>query len=212
MQRDNYFSLMKGVAILAVLVIHTPFMSEGASAIAARQIVTFAVAMFMFLSGFFSKPEFRWKSITRLGIPYLIWSVLWFAETLWSGSKEITTWSVVNAICFGGAFFPLYFLIVLIELKLITPLIYKYLNGGGYLWYRDWLLLITPLTLAILYWIQYKTGERPAVYAQIFPTWFLIYYCGILAKKKDFKNHCGSSFVRDLDCHLSDDGGIYIFK
>lgn len=184
MIRDNYFSLMKGIAIVAVLFIHTPFMHDGTSAIAVRQMFTFAVSMFFFLSGYFAKDApLRCQGLLRLLVPYLIWSVLWFLETLLSGAKTVTFWNVMNAICFGGAFFPLYFLIVSVELKIVTPLIFSKLNRGGYLWYKDWLLLVTPLTLAVIYTISCHTKQLPAVYAQIFPTWFIVYYSGILARR-----------------------------
>ena len=109
--RDNYFSFMKGIAIIAVLFIHTNWMSSGESGIMARQLFTFAVAMFYFLSGYFIKDgKLDTKGIKRILIPYCIWSILWFAETTITGSQPVTTWKVINTIFFGGAFFPLYFL------------------------------------------------------------------------------------------------------
>lgn len=186
--RDNYFSFMKGLAIIAVLFIHTPFMcSDVAVGIAVRQLVTFAVAMFFFLSGYFVKNDsLDVKGIMRIFIPYVIWSVLWFAETTIKGSQPVTTWKVVNTIFFGGAFFPLYFLIVLIELKLVSPLIVRHIKfmteNRKYCLYKDWALLVTPAMLCLLYAIQYITRQQPLVYAQVFPTWFLFYYVGALMK------------------------------
>lgn len=71
--RDNYFSFMKGLAIIGVLFIHTPFMiGDGTAGIACRQLVTFAVAMFFFLSGYFVKDDrLNLKGISRIGIPYI---------------------------------------------------------------------------------------------------------------------------------------------
>lgn len=186
--RDNYFSFMKGVAIIAVLFIHTPFMDgTGAAEIASRQLVTFAVAIFFFLSGYFIKDErLDIKGILRIFIPYSIWSTIWFTETTITGSQPVTTWKIVNSIFFGGAFFPLYFLIVLVELKLISPWmirhIKRYIKDHRYCFYKDWALLITPAMLIVLYTIQYSTRQQPLVYAQIFPTWFLFYYVGALMK------------------------------
>lgn len=186
--RDNYFSFMKGMAIIGVLFIHTPFMiGDGSAGIASRQLVTFAVAMFFFLSGYFVKDDcLDLKGISRIGIPYILWSILWFTETTITGSHPVTTWKIINSIFFGGAFFPLYFLVVLLELKLLSPWmirhIHKYAKGNQYCFYKEWALLITPATLIILYTIQYATRQQPLVYAQVFPTWFLFYYVGALTK------------------------------
>ena len=184
--RDNYYSFMKGVAIIAVLFIHTSFMSSGESGILARQLFTFAVSMFFFLSGYFTKlgENVDFKGIIRIMIPYSLWSIMWFAFTSITGSQPVTLWKIINTIFFGGAFFPLYFLIVLVELKLLSPFIIKNIkrltNGNSYQWHKDYMLLITPITLGILYAIQYYTKQQPTIYAQIFPTWFIMYYTGCL--------------------------------
>ena len=194
-QRDNYFSFMKGIAIIGVLFIHSEFMDSNQFGIAARQVATFAVALFFFVLGYFVKfdtVKLKMGGVIRLFIPYAIWSFLWFAETTITGSQPVTLWKVVNTLFFGGAFFPLYFLIVLMEFKLLTPWMVRHINAlsnssGQYVWYKDWALLITPITLLVLYSIQYNTRQQPLIYAQVFPTWFLMYYVGCLAKKGSIK-------------------------
>lgn len=202
-QRDNYFSLMKGIAIIGVLFIHSEFFSD-ASALAARQFVTFSVAMFYFVAGYFANPDKSvWRGVRRFMIPYCIWSVLWFAETTVSGSQPVDTWKIINTIFFGGAFFPLYFLIVLAELKLITPWLARHIQKPKYSLKRDWVLLITPITLIVLYAIQYQTRQQPLVYAQIFPTWLLFYYTGMLYKYKKI-------LVKGVYCAIGVLCGIYL--
>ncbi len=53
--KDNYYSFLKGVAIIAVVVIHTAYSGYYPSVSSAfmRQCVTFAVGLFYFISGFF---------------------------------------------------------------------------------------------------------------------------------------------------------------
>lgn len=183
--RDNYWSFVKCMAIIAVVFIHTPYLSSNVYVgIVLRQFVAFGVALFVFLSGYFVKDDkLTWKRIRRLLIPYLVWSALWFAETTVTGSQPVSTWKIFNSIFLGGAFFPLYFLSVLIQLKLLTPLLYKRIHKNGYKWYKDWLWLITPIYVAGLYLWQIHTGEQPLVYAQIFPAWILFYYVGMYLKK-----------------------------
>ncbi len=191
--RDNYFSFMKGLGIIAVLFIHTPFMNgDGAAAVACRQLFTFAVALFFFLSGYFVKDgHLDLKGIKRIFIPYVIWSLLWFVETTAKGTQPVTIWKIVNSLFFGGAFFPLYFLVVLIELKFLTPWMVRHIKGmmrtSRYCFYKDWALLVTPAMLLVLYIVQYHTRQQPLIYAQIFPTWFLFYYVGSLMKFGYFK-------------------------
>ncbi len=188
--RDNYWSFVKCIAIIAVVFIHTPYISTNAyTGIVLRQFVAFGVALFVFLSGYFVKDDkLTWKGVRRLLIPYLVWSALWFAETTITGSQPVSTWKIVNSLFLGGAFFPLYFLAVLIQLKLLTPLLYKRIHKNGYKWYKDWLWLITPIYVAGLYLWQIHTGEQPLVYAQIFPAWILFYYFGMYLKKCPFQN------------------------
>lgn len=184
--RDNYWSFLKGVAIIAVVFIHTPYIStNGFASIALRQVVAYPVAFFIFLSGFFVKDDaLTWEGVKRLLIPYVIWSILWFTETTLSGSVPVTLWKIVNSIFFGGAFFPLYFLSVLIQLKLFSPLLFRRVNTEGYCLYKDWLWLITPLYLVGLYVWQIHFEKQPAIYAQIFPAWFLFYYAGMYVKRR----------------------------
>ncbi len=183
--RDNYWSVLKGIAIIAVVFIHTPYVSDSEFVgLSVRQIVTFPVAFFVFLSGYFVKDEsLKWKSVKRLLIPYLIWTILWFCETTITGSVPVTTWKIFNSIFLGGAFFPLYFLSVLLQLKLMTPFLYKRINVNEYKANRDLLWLITPIYLFGLYVWQIYLGEQPIVYAQLFPAWFIFYYLGIYLKK-----------------------------
>lgn len=189
--RDNYYSLLKGIAIIAVVIIHTAYAGYFPSSSAAfmRQIVTFAVGLFFFISGFFVSDRMKSYSgvmggAKRILIPYIVWSVLWFLETTLRGTQPVDTWKIVNTLFFGGAFFPLYFLIVMVELKLITPFLLRHLAKPNYCIWKDWVLLITPLTYVVFYIFQYKTHQVPLVQESIFPTWLIFYYFGILYKKK----------------------------
>lgn len=77
-QRVHYWSMLKGVAILAVLMIHIPMTSDTNGIIATRQIINFPVAVFYFLSGYFVKQgNSLWNEVKRPLYPYLIWSAIW---------------------------------------------------------------------------------------------------------------------------------------
>jgi peptidoglycan/LPS O-acetylase OafA/YrhL len=207
--KDNYFSFLKGVAIIAVVIIHTAYAGYYPSVSSAfmRQGVTFAVGLFYLLSGYFvssknSSFAGAMGGANRIIIPYIIWSLLWFFETTIKGTQPVDTWKIVNTIFFGGAFFPLYFLIVLVELKLITPFLLNHINAQDYRISKDWVLLITPLTFLVFYYYQYSTHIVPIVQEQIFPTWLIYYYVGLLYKKDLIK-------ISNLTCIVGVLLGIY---
>lgn len=187
MARDNYYSAVKGLAIIAVLFIHTPFeFKNELGNIILRQPFTFAIALFFFLAGYFVKSESIDKAgIKRILFPYLIWSFSFFLYSTIKGSNPLNTKRVIDVLFFGGAFFPLYFLSVMIQLKLLTPLIVK-LHRKNQM-NKILLLGITPLYLCILYFIYHTTGKQPWIYAQIFPAWFLFYYMGIFMREREGK-------------------------
>lgn len=71
-ERIHYWSMVKGIAILAVIAIHIPLTNETNSLIATRQLINFPVALFMFLSGFLVRERTNiWESVKRLLWPSL---------------------------------------------------------------------------------------------------------------------------------------------
>ena len=192
MSKDNYFSAIKGFAIIAVVFIHTPFIcTNELESIILRQPFTFAVALFFFISGFFVKNEdLDLKGIKRILFPYLIWNFTFFLYSTIKGSVPVDGRRIINVLFFGGGFFPLYFLSVMIQLKFLTPLILKFHKKHNYSKYV--LYGITPLYLCLIYFIQYKTGKQPWIYAQIFPAWFLFYYVGIVVRERNMKINMSS--------------------
>lgn len=75
------------------------------------------------------------------------------------------------------------------------------------------MLLVTPLTVAAIYCYQIQMGKQPVVYAQIFPTWFIQYYLGILVKKGVFKmSSLKSIFATLISIYLMSVESTFIYK
>ena len=186
--RDNYWSMLKGIAILAVLMIHIPLTTNTNSLLATRQIINFPVAMFLFLSGLFVKrDENIWVSTKRLLFPYLIWSSFWCIITPPQSIKIL----LLNFVT--GGYSILYFLFVLIQLKLLTPYLIKRVAKEGYRPFRDWLWLVSPLYLLaftiirLLYSDGFERVNQVVAFDNFFPSWIVYYYLGIFCRNHGIK-------------------------
>lgn len=187
-ERVHYWSMVKGIAILAVIAIHIPLTNDTSSVIASRQIINFPVALFMFLSGYFVKESASvWKSVKRLLWPYLIWSGFWCIIT-----PPPSAILLITKLLFGG-FSILYFLCALIQLKLLTPWLLKHIKSKDYRVMRDPIWLITPLYLFAFSIIRLYAGagfekvNEIVPFDHFFPSWLIYYYLGMICKFKTIK-------------------------
>jgi len=150
-ERVTYFDFLRGIAILMVLGIHSyyvvPFDSlSNALRINLREMINFAVPLFLAISGFFigqksigSKEQyfsFLRKQIPRVYIPMLIWSLPIVAMWIINGK---TWYAAIAQGMIGAAFAPYYFIILIIQFYLLHPLFIKAadskLGGGSFSYY-----------------------------------------------------------------------------
>ena len=110
----------------------------GTELVVLRQIINFAVATFVFMSGYFvnvdtlSDKKFSYKNWIiyrgRLCIPFIIWSLLYsgleLLKTVHSGN-EIHWLGVIYRFIVGKSATPFYYIVVLMQLTVITPWIVK---------------------------------------------------------------------------------------
>ena len=89
--RDQYVQALKGLCIIFVVLIHLPWGEAGQWTawmwIAVRKMVNFAVAVFFFLSAYYTPSYERMvaegignyycRRLKRLLIPYAVWSVVY---------------------------------------------------------------------------------------------------------------------------------------
>lgn len=200
-EKREYWQSIRGICILAVVLIHslggfnysTGYCTEFAI---LRKIINFAVATFVFMAGYFvnvdvlSDKEFSYKKWIlyrggRLCIPFMIWSLLYSGLELLRivhGGNKIHWLGFVYRFIVGKSATPFYYIVVLVQLAVITPWIVKIVKQDGIISKALW--LVTPVYLVYLYTWNYLAGASPRLYETLFPAWFGFYYMGIQV-------HCG---------------------
>lgn len=144
-KRSSFWDLAKGVAIIAVILIHTTSYNS-AGGVVWRQFINFPVAVFFFMAGYFChvrEPygEFVAKKTKRLLVPLGAASLAYCAIELyfvWRGGQTLSPYRVLGAM-FS---FPTgwgYFVVALFQCMLLAPIIKKYTNS-------PWLLRVSFLT------------------------------------------------------------------
>lgn len=132
---------------------------------------------------------------------------------------------LITKLLFGG-FSILYFLCVLIQLKLLTPWLLKHIKSEDYRVMRDPIWLITPLYLfAFSIFRLYAGAEFEQVnevvpFDHFFPSWFIYYYLGMVCKFKVVKVQPLYTFIALVVSYylsilvafwLNDNSGIHNF-
>ena len=182
--KNNKIQILRAVAIIAVVMIHT--CKNGIMQVYARPFINFAVATFLFLSGYLTDvskiniKEFYKRRIIRVIIPYTIWSILYTTVGSITNGIEFKQY-IINYITAQGAA-SLYYIFVYIQFVLLTPLLGKLINNKY--WYLGF--LIAPLSLSIkYYWLLSDVVANKYIYA-IWRIcclgWFTFYYLGLYLK------------------------------
>ena len=178
LQKNNTIQLIRALAIIAVVMIHmTP---SGMYQVFCRPFINYAVATFLFLSGFLTKIDndnwisFYKKRIKRVLIPFLIWTVLYTLS-----SKNIG--KLPNNLITAKAAAPLYYIFVYIQFVLLTPYMSK-LAKSKYC-HLGW--LIAPVSVIVFKYYWLLTGTQLNSYINLIWVdsclgWFTFYYLGLL--------------------------------
>jgi surface polysaccharide O-acyltransferase-like enzyme len=127
--RDSYFDFLRGVAIAMVVAIHTYVATDEINVIVLlRQSLNCAVPLFLAISGYFigkknllslsEYTSFLKKQIPRVYVPMLLWSMPWLILDLKSNGL---CWNMLS--CFLGGYSVYYFIFLIIQLYLLTPVI-----------------------------------------------------------------------------------------
>ena len=167
-RRDPYWQIVRGICILAVIMIHCPnglsySIAEQNAWLIIRGIINFPVALFVFMAGYFvNTDKVKQNSCTylldrggRLLIPYLVWTSLYLIKDFILG---VETNSEYIGYCFltGKVAAPFYYIVLLIQLTLLTPI---YFIG--------------------FYAYNISTGEFMDSHGVYFLTWIFFYILGM---------------------------------
>ena len=118
-------------------------------------------------------------------VPFMIWSLLYsglsILKVVHSGN-EIHWLGYIYRFIVGKSSTPFYYIVVLMQLTVITPWIVKIVKQNGIISKILW--FVTPVYLVYLYTWNYIACASPRLYETLFPAWFGFYYMGI-------QLHCG---------------------
>lgn len=149
-----------------------------------RPFINFAVATFIFLSGFLTNiynsdwKNFYKKRIIRVIIPYIIWTLLYTTASSIGNGIELKRYitNLISAKATGA----LYYIFVYIQFVILTPFLCK-LTKSKYNWIG---FLIAPISVIIRYYWLFS-GVVPNKYISALWDvcclgWFTYYYLGLL--------------------------------
>lgn len=181
--KNNEIQLLRALAIIAVVCIHT--CPLGMSQVFIRPFINFAVALFVFLSGYLTRIEnsdwvsFYKRRINRVLIPYIIWTSLY---TLYDTLLGAATISLIPInLVFASARGHLYYIPVYIGLVLITPFLGRLIKSRFH--HIAW--TIAPIYIIFTFYTRFipQIQIDPVVLNILdlcFFGWFSYYYLGIL--------------------------------
>lgn len=193
--RSNSIDTWKGIAIIAVVGIHTcgravssfPFENFNHwTGLFFCSIFNFSVALFFAISGYFSPSRegiekqgifrFYYKRLLPIWIPYLLWSGLYLAVRDWS--LLLHPLVVLESLLTGSGITIGYFVIVLTFLTIMHPALarisrHKSLFMG---------FIFSMISVTLSYWIRIKYSDYPISRfnwsALPFTTWMVFFYLG----------------------------------
>jgi len=198
--RDPSFDAFRGLAIIAVVAIHAiPWRCYWDYRILVyRQFLDFAVPAFIFISGYWSSKKtlqslkdykiFLARRLSRVLIPYLFWSFIFLGRTAVK-NDDIDMYGMVFKLLTGGASFHFYFIIMITQFYLMTPIL-QYVSRRRY--GNEFIFLLNMVYLSFLYHLRlhnYWFFEYPyCLVHSPFLGWTIFYQIGLWMGNNDDKS------------------------
>lgn len=165
--------------------IHTT--PAGEMQVICKPFINFAVATFVFLSGYLTKADndnwlaFYHRRITRVLVPYFIWTVIYSIQDIQSEGLSVL---VKNLLC-ANATTTLYYIFVYIQFVLLTPLLGKLAKSR----FRHLGWIIAPLSVVLFKYIpafgDIHLGKHvELLWSDACLGWFTFYYLGLILGNK----------------------------
>ena len=169
---------LRVIAILAVVMIHTTTkildiqhfdIDNNAIGLFLNQAARFAVPLFFLISGFvlelnnkngLSYLAFFKKRASRIVIPYLLWTSIYFYVGWNFNLTEFLSFRFLNDILFGSAAYHLYFIPTLIFFYLAFPFFHKIMPFLK----NPYVFISIYVVQGVLLYIDYYIGQLPIHY------------------------------------------------
>lgn len=197
MEKDLYFQKLRGIAIIAVVLIHscsysTQFIGKninGDFTLVLRQFINFAVPLFLFLAGYFVNvgrfksegynKKFIEKRLLRILIPYCFWSLMVIVI-----KKDLNIIRNIYYLITGQVVSIYYYIIVLTQLTLLTKFFIRKNIKDIYVY------TLNILTITFLYLFSIKGIGIPFPWNVLsFTAWVIFYYYGVkVGNSSDLQN------------------------
>lgn len=227
-RRIGVFDYMKGVAIMSVIAIHCSGGLGGASymsldaqfGLIIRQALNYSVPVFLFISGYLSYNDnifsalYLIKRIVRIATPFLFWSTIYIAFRAFVSRSPIEIEELLIDISTGNSIVVGYFVIVLLQYTLISPLLNSIKSNKKHV---AILLFATLLGLVYTYIIQifYPNSDisKFPYYSLPFIVWYPFFHMGLLIHKtKPLINNKTSVFFAILGFVASISEGYLLYN
>ena len=192
--RDPSFDAFRGLAIIAVAALHVVYLSGYWSPrfLFHCQLFDFGVPAFIFISGYWTakKPirslqdykTYLIKRLTRLLGPYLFWSSLLLAyAAIRTGNVNVQ--EIIFKLLTGKAIFPYFFIILIAQFYVITPLLH-YINRKPY---GLMLVLIVNVISLLFRYLSRLCFNFWFPSVSLFYSWIIFYEIGLLVGRSDNK-------------------------
>jgi len=201
--RIEYFDVLRGVAIICVIAIHSFIGLEDITlrslsfhvAIIWRQLIGCAVPVFLAISGFFLSQKkvdsmenyvsFISKQIPRVYIPMLIWSFPYFTLSIICSKNLLSSFLYLIT----GGYSVYYFVILIVQYYLLLPQLQRLAMRKSGVIISSIISAICMLVLFYLTRIQ-KISIPLVVYAGPFPVWIVFFVIGLYLGKNKIKIEC----------------------
>lgn len=197
--RSPYWDNWKGLAIIAVVTIHATWATElfpphsfnWQFGIWLRQLVNFAVPMFLALAGYFaagardmSAREYYDRRIWRILAPYAVWTLIYLA--IRTPGTLPSTHEIVRGFLFGTGIGIGYFVVVLLQFVAITPSLTRPKSIRTHI---TIICVATIVGLAFSYHIRLQPSGFFSTFpgnSLIFLFWYPFYHVGLLIRLRGF--------------------------
>lgn len=199
--KNNMVQVFRALAIIAVVMIHT--CPSAKWQVVCRPFINFAVATFLFLSGYLTKTEnedwgaFYKKRIIRVLIPYLIWSILYSLPAIHNNSKGIER--LFFNLFTTKASFHFYYIFVYIQFVLLTPFLSKLAKSKCQI--LGW--LVAPISILVCKYYGLLMGIDLNKYVSFIWSysclgWFSFYYLGLILGNRIIEKNFSLRFLSML--------------